>query len=63
MLDAIGYGVPSSGLLDDETRAVIIAFQRRFRAARVEGALDEETGARLAAVERAVSALRARRQS
>jgi len=62
MLDAIGYGVPGAGVLDDETRDVIIAFQRRFRPRRIDGDLDEETSARLAVVERAVSALRARRQ-
>src|SRR5215471_11205549 len=31
MLAAIGYRVPSSHVLDDETRDVLIAFQRRFR--------------------------------
>lgn len=63
MLGAIGYRVPNSGALDDETRQVLIAFQRRYRPARVDGGLDEETAGRLAAVERAVSALRARRKS
>jgi N-acetylmuramoyl-L-alanine amidase len=63
MLAAIGYRAPGSGTLDDETRQVMIAFQRRFRPARVDGVLDEETAARLAAVARAVSALRFRRRS
>jgi N-acetylmuramoyl-L-alanine amidase len=63
MLAAIGYPAPSSGALDEETRQVLIAFQRRFRPRRIDGDLDEETAAQLAAVERAVSALRARRRS
>jgi N-acetylmuramoyl-L-alanine amidase len=63
MLDSIGYGVPTSGVLDEETRQVLIAFQRRFRPSRIDGDLDQETVARLAAVERAVSTLRARRPS
>lgn len=63
LLDAIGYRVPRSGVLDDETRQVLIAFQRRFRPSRLDGELDKETAARLAAVEHAASALRARRRS
>jgi N-acetylmuramoyl-L-alanine amidase len=61
LLGAIGYRVPSSGALDDETRQVLTAFQRRFRPGRIDGGLDDETGARLAAVAHAVSDLRARR--
>jgi N-acetylmuramoyl-L-alanine amidase len=61
MLAAIGYRVPRAGLLDDEMRQVLIAFQRRFRPSRVDGALDRETAARIASVERAVVALRGRR--
>jgi N-acetylmuramoyl-L-alanine amidase len=63
MLDAIGYGVPSTRVLDEETRQVLIAFQRRFRPSRIDGDLDQDTAARLAAVERAVSTLRACRPS
>jgi N-acetylmuramoyl-L-alanine amidase len=63
MLGAIGYRVPKSGRLDAETRQVLIAFQRRFRPSCIDGDLDDETAARLAAVERAVSALRARREA
>jgi len=58
MLSSIGYRLPRSGVLDDETSQVLIAFQRRFRPRRIDGALDDETATRLAAVERAVSALR-----
>jgi N-acetylmuramoyl-L-alanine amidase len=61
MLGTIGYQVPRSGVLDDETRPVLVAFQRRFRPTRVDGGLDEETAVRIATIERAVSALRARR--
>ena len=61
MLGAIGYRVSSSGTLDDETRQVLVAFQRRYRPACIDGSLDDETASRLAAVERAVSALRSRR--
>ena len=63
MLSAIGYRVPSSGALDDETRQVLVAFQRRFRPRRVDGGLDDETAARVSSVERAVSALRTLRRS
>jgi N-acetylmuramoyl-L-alanine amidase len=63
MLGSIGYRVPCSGVLDDETRLVLIAFQRRFRPRRISGGLDAETAAQLAAVERAVGALRVYRQS
>jgi N-acetylmuramoyl-L-alanine amidase len=61
LLRAIGYRVPNSGALDDETGQVLIAFQRRFRPSRIDGGLDAETSARLAAVAGAVSALRAER--
>jgi N-acetylmuramoyl-L-alanine amidase len=63
MLAAIGYRVPSSRVLDDETRDVLIAFQRRFRPKRIDGGLDPETAVQLAAVARAVGALRADRRS
>jgi N-acetylmuramoyl-L-alanine amidase len=63
MLAAIGYRAPSSGALDAEMRQVLVAFQRRFRPSRIDGDLDDETAARLAAVERAVSALRALRET
>jgi N-acetylmuramoyl-L-alanine amidase len=61
MLSSIGYSVPRSGVLDDETRHVLVAFQRRFRPRRIDGNLDDETALRLASVERVVSALRTRR--
>ena len=61
LLAGIGYRVPVSGALDEQTCLVLTAFQRRFRPKRVDGALDAETGGRIAAVARAVAALRARR--
>ena len=46
-LAAFGYCVPTSGDLDEPTRAVLRAFQRRFRPSAVTGKGDDET-ARLA---------------
>jgi N-acetylmuramoyl-L-alanine amidase len=45
-----GYGVPRTGVLDPETRAVLTAFQRHFRPARIDGAADPGTAAQLAAL-------------
>jgi N-acetylmuramoyl-L-alanine amidase len=56
-LARIGYGVARSEVLDDETRAALTAFQRRFRPARCDGALDPETGAVLTAVLRTIAAI------
>ncbi len=50
MLARVGYCVPESGRLDDATRAVVAAFQRRFRPAAVTGEPDGETAARLRAL-------------
>ncbi|HWI27328.1 MAG TPA: N-acetylmuramoyl-L-alanine amidase [Stellaceae bacterium] len=50
LLAAVGYETPQSGALDDETRQVLIAFQRHFRPARCDGEADGETRAQLAAV-------------
>ncbi|HZS85241.1 MAG TPA: N-acetylmuramoyl-L-alanine amidase [Stellaceae bacterium] len=47
-LQQIGYGVPTSGVLDAETRAVLLAFQRHWRPARCDGELDAETADRIA---------------
>lgn len=43
----IGYGLTPSGTFDNETRLVLIAFQRHFRPERVDGTLDHLTRARL----------------
>ncbi|MGF1611697.1 MAG: peptidoglycan-binding domain-containing protein, partial [Kiloniellales bacterium] len=49
-LGRFGYAVPTHGRLDEETRAVIRAFQRHFRPAAVTGEPDGETAARLQAL-------------
>lgn len=51
-LRAFGYGVDESGALDDATRAVLEAFQRRFRPARIDGVPDAETQTLLASLAR-----------
>ncbi|WP_163268062.1 peptidoglycan recognition protein family protein [Chelativorans alearense] len=43
MLALYGYGVEISGLFDAATAAVVSAFQRHFRPARVDGAADPST--------------------
>jgi N-acetylmuramoyl-L-alanine amidase len=42
-LAAYGYGVAASGQFDDTTRDVVVAFQRHFRPARVDGIADRST--------------------
>lgn len=46
-LRTIGYEVPTDGELDLATKQVIIAFQRRYRPAKINGELDPQTLARL----------------
>jgi len=46
-LARVGYGVTPGSFLDDETRAVVAAFQRRFRPARIDGRADASTRATL----------------
>ncbi len=43
MLGDIGYGCPESGVYDDLTKAVVTAFQRRFRPEQVDGIADIST--------------------
>jgi N-acetylmuramoyl-L-alanine amidase len=52
-MEAIGYEVNQTGVLDAPTRAAVTAFQRRFRTRKVDGAADEETRALIAALARA----------
>lgn len=52
LLQSFGYCVPTNGCLDEETRAVLRAFQRHFRPRAVTGDLDGETAARLQALVR-----------
>jgi N-acetylmuramoyl-L-alanine amidase len=46
-LAQFGYGVVPSGWLDEATRLVVMAFQRHFRPARVDGRPDRATLAQL----------------
>jgi N-acetylmuramoyl-L-alanine amidase len=47
MLASYGYGITRSGALDEATEAVVTAFQRHFRPARVDGRADASTLATL----------------
>lgn len=38
-----GYGIEQSGIFDDRLKAVVIAFQRHFRATKLDGVADAET--------------------
>ena len=48
-LAAIGYECLATGMEDDATRAVVSAFQRRWRPSRVDGEVDRETAILVAA--------------
>jgi N-acetylmuramoyl-L-alanine amidase len=52
-LAGIGYAVGQSGVMDAQTKAALMAFQRRFRPALIDGAPDDETVQLLAALARA----------
>jgi len=52
-LAAFGYRCPTTGELDEDTRAAIRAFQLHFRPRHADGAADDETRIRAAAVARA----------
>ncbi len=43
MLSIYGYGIDINGTFDDETHAVVTAFQRHFRPSRVDGIADVST--------------------
>lgn len=43
LLKDYGYGIEASGVLDEQTRCVLRAFQLHFRPARVDGRLDRST--------------------
>lgn len=49
-LALIGYGIEANGSFSPRTRAVVAAFQRRFRPAHVDGLVDGETAALIEAV-------------
>ncbi|MFZ6743399.1 N-acetylmuramoyl-L-alanine amidase [Undibacterium sp. JH2W] len=42
-----GYSIPQTGLLDEATRSVLIAFQTKYRPAKFDGMPDAETAAML----------------
>jgi N-acetylmuramoyl-L-alanine amidase len=46
-LSRFGYDCPVTGLYDEDTRAVVVAFQRHFRPERLDGLFDPECRARL----------------
>ena len=50
MLALYGYGIALTGVYDAPTRAVVAAFQRHFRPARVDGEADASTVATLRAL-------------
>ena len=50
LLSDFGYEAPRTGVLDEATRTVVMAFQRHFRPAWVDGEVDAETAVRLAAL-------------
>lgn len=54
LLMAFGYELEPTGRMDERTQLVVIAFQRHFRPARVDGILDRSTTATL---ERVVAAV------
>ncbi len=49
-LARIGYDVKQTGVMDNATKAALIAFQRRFRPSDLSGAADDETRAILRAL-------------
>jgi N-acetylmuramoyl-L-alanine amidase len=53
-LAAIGYDVKQSGVMDNATKAALVAFQRRFRPDDIGGAADDDTQMLVAAVARLV---------
>jgi N-acetylmuramoyl-L-alanine amidase len=46
-LQRFGYGITVSGVFDEQTRSVVIAFQRHFRPETIDGVVDSETAGRL----------------
>jgi N-acetylmuramoyl-L-alanine amidase len=56
-LAAYGYGLAATGHYDEATAHVVLAFQRHFRPARVDGVADVSTVATLSALRQNVSAV------
>ncbi|WP_421859742.1 N-acetylmuramoyl-L-alanine amidase [Oceanicaulis sp.] len=53
----IGYGVAPSGVYDESLKAVVLAFQRRFRPQRLNGVADEQTCALIEGLRRDVTSV------
>ncbi|MGD9815341.1 MAG: N-acetylmuramoyl-L-alanine amidase [Hyphomonadaceae bacterium] len=51
-LALFGYGVKQTGYMDEDTKAALMAFQRRFRPEKIDGFADDETRLLLAALTR-----------
>ena len=49
-LRSLGYGIEKTGSYDSETMAVVAAFQRHYRPAKVDGIADVSTVATLGAL-------------
>ena len=60
MLASYGYGIRESGVFEEMTTAVVTAFQRHFRPARVDGIADRST---VVTLERLLAALPAEESS
>jgi len=54
LLREYGYGIEATGLVDAQTEFVVMAFQRHFRPARVDGRIDQST---ITTLERLIAAL------
>jgi N-acetylmuramoyl-L-alanine amidase len=50
MFGIYGYCTPRTGIFDEETEKVVIAFQRHFRPERIDGVADASTIATLRAL-------------
>ena len=61
MFAMFGYGIAITGVFDAATEAVVTAFQRHFRQARVDGIADRSTIETLKAVIDARGAIASRR--
>lgn len=53
----IGYGVAPTGAYDEALKAVVLAFQRRFRPERLDGLADEQTCALIEGLRRKVTSV------
>ncbi len=53
-----GYGVPQTGVLDEATRSVLVAFQTKYRPSKFDGMPDAETAAMLDALQDSLKKLK-----